>query len=258
MKNLAILLFVLLISSNFVSAQLPPSSVPDAELKRKEAEARILDFQQRVDNLTKELNSVDEKVNQAKAELEQIKAQYKDCRKEILSLVGATDADIDAFRQKVGVLEGKVRQMKGLSNDVLADRRNDVEALENELNQLRSNKIAVLPEFYDRIIGIGRDIKGLYREKKITTYTVGTWSENRDCLWNIAGKIEIYSDPLLWVKIWQNNTDQIKNPDIIHPGQVLTIPVKADKTPEELKAERRYWRNKRAAEEAEATAGEKQ
>ena len=257
MKKLAILLFALLLSSNFVSAQLPPSSVPDAELKRKEADARILDFQSRVENLTKELNNMDEKVNQAKAELEKIKSQYKDCRKEILKLVGATDADIDAYRQRVGVLEGKVRQMKGLANDVLADRRSEVEALENELNQLRSNKIGVLPEFYDRIIALGRDIKGLYRERKIKTYTVGTWSENRDCLWNIAGKIEFYSDPLLWVKIWQNNADQIKNPDIIHPGQVLVIPQKADKTPEELKAERRYWRNKRAAEEQEATAGEK-
>lgn len=256
MKKYLLILVALIICSNFTMAQLPPSSTPDAELKKKEAEARILDFKARVEALTTELKSIDEQVAAAKAELEQIKAKYKDCRKEILSMVGASDADIDAFRQKVGVLEGKVRQMKGLSNDALAEKRDEVAALENELNQLRSNKISVLPEFYDKIIALGRDIKGLYREKKITTYTVGTWAENRDCLWNIAGKIEIYSDPLLWVKIWQNNTDKIKNPDIIHPGQVLTIPQKADKTPDEQKAERRYWRNKRAAEAAAATAGE--
>jgi nucleoid-associated protein YgaU len=257
MKKFLILFVVAILSVNFALAQLPPASKPDAELKKKEAVLRIADFKARVDNLTTELKSIEDQVNSAKNELEQIKAQYKDCRKTILALVGATDADVDAFRQKIGVLEGKVRQMKGLSNDALADRRDEVVALENELNQLRSNKISVLPEFYDKIIGIGRDIKGLYREKKITTYTVGTWAENRDCLWNIAGKIEIYSDPLLWVKIWQNNTDKIKNPDIIHPGQVLTIPTKADKTTEDQKAERRYWRNKRAAEEAAATAGEK-
>lgn len=257
MKNLLILFTIALIGTSFAFAQLPPASKPDAELKKKEAEARILDFKARVDNLTNELKTVEDQVNAAKQELEQIKSQYKDCRKEILALVGATDADVEAFRQRVGVLEGKVRQMKNLSNDALADRRDEVVALENELNQLRSNKISVLPEFYDKLIGLGRDIKGLYREKKITTYTVGTWAENRDCLWNIAGKIEIYSDPLLWVKIWQNNTDKIKNPDIIHPGQVLTIPTKADKTTDEQKAERRYWRNKRAAEEAAATAGEK-
>lgn len=261
MKRYLIILAALLISSNFAFSQLPPSTKPDAELKKKEAEARILDFKARVDALTTELKGLDDQLNSAKSQLEQLKNQYKDCRKEILALVGGTDADIDAFRQKLGVIDGKVRQLKNLSNDALADRQDEVKALENDLNQLRANKISILPEFYDKIIALGRDIKGLYREKKITTYTVGTWAENRDCLWNIAGKIEIYSDPLLWVKIWQNNTDKIKNPDIIHPGQVLTIPDKAPKSTDEQKAERRYWRNKRAAAEAaatkETTAGEK-
>jgi nucleoid-associated protein YgaU len=248
MKKYAILLLALFLTTSLSYSQtpLPPASKPDAELLKKEAEARILDFKSRVENLQSELKNLDDQVNAAKTELDQLKSQFKDCRKEILTLIGASESDLDAFRQKLGVIEGKVRQLKGLSNDALADRQNEVKALEEELNQLRANKISVIPEFYDKIIALAREIKGLYREKKITTYTVGTWAENRDCLWNIAGKIEIYSDPLLWVKIWQNNTDKIKNPDIIFPGQVLTIPDKAPKTTDEQKAERRYWRNKRA------------
>jgi hypothetical protein len=61
-------------------------------------------------------------------------------------------------------------------------------------------------------------------------YTVGTWRENRDCLWNIAKKPEIYNDPFAWPKIWRANMDQIHNPDIIHPGQQLQI-VKTEITP---------------------------
>lgn len=35
---------------------------------------------------------------------------------------------------------------------------------------------------------------------------------------------QIYGDANKWRSIYQANTDKIKNPDLIHPGQVLTIP----------------------------------
>ena len=248
MKKLTLLLLGFVLGINILLAQtpLPPASKPDAELTKKEAEARILDFKARVDNLANDLKNIEEQINQAKNELADLKQKYTDCRKEILNLLGVTDNDIESFRQQLGTIQNKVNTLKSLSNDALIERQNEVKDLENQLNQLRGNKISVIPEFYDKIIALARDIRGLYREKKYSTYTVGTWAENRDCLWNISGKMEIYSDPLLWVKIWQANTDKIKNPDIIFPGQVLTIPAKSDKTPEEIKAERKYWRMKRA------------
>jgi nucleoid-associated protein YgaU len=33
-----------------------------------------------------------------------------------------------------------------------------------------------------------------------------------------------YGDASMWPKIYDANRDQIKNPDLIHPGQVLTLP----------------------------------
>jgi nucleoid-associated protein YgaU len=33
-----------------------------------------------------------------------------------------------------------------------------------------------------------------------------------------------YKDPMKYKKIFEANTDQLKNPDLIHPGQELTIP----------------------------------
>ena len=33
-----------------------------------------------------------------------------------------------------------------------------------------------------------------------------------------------YGDAKLWTKIFEANKDTIKNPDLIHPGQVLRIP----------------------------------
>jgi nucleoid-associated protein YgaU len=252
MKKTYKLLYVLLLSIFVIGCASPErdfSNLPDQELTKDEAVLRIQKFQANVNDLQNKYQMKQQEVAALKTELSNTNAAIKDCQETYYQLIGATEADIEAFRQKLGAIEGKIRQMQRIPNDELADMKDQVKALEDELNALRMNKIAILPEFYDRIIKDARDIKGLYREKKIKSYTVGKWSETRDCLWNIAGNTDIYGDPFLWPKIWQNNTDQIKNPDIIHPGQVLVIPPPGPKTPEEMKAERRYWRKKREAME---------
>ena len=255
MKNLLYLALIGILCVSQLMAQTktppPPDSKPDLELTCDEADARIEQLQNKIDVLDKRLQDAKNSVSVTETELEKITKELFDCEEEILRLIGASKEDMEAFRQRIGILEGKVRQMKNLHNDVLADRRAEVVELENELNELRKNKLSVIPEFFDRIVALARDIRGLYREKKIDGYVVGTWAQDRDCLWNIAGKTEIYSDPMQWPKIWQANTDIIRNPDIIHPGQVLKILPAGPKTDEEAKAERRYWRNKRAAEETE-------
>ena len=64
------------------------------------------------------------------------------------------------------------------------------------------------------------DFRGPVTQGKIKTYTV----KKGDCLWYISGYPEIYGNPLRWPLIYKANTDQIKDPDLIYPGQVLVIP----------------------------------
>ena len=52
----------------------------------------------------------------------------------------------------------------------------------------------------------------------VKTYTVAAG----DSLSKIAKKL--YGDANQWKKIFEANRDQIKNADLIHPGQVLKIP----------------------------------
>lgn len=252
MKKLLIYSLFLAFTVSAAFSQAAPTNKPDEELTKEEATFRIQDFQTRVSALQTKLNETNAKLTDVNAQLKKAIQDSKDCRDEIKKLLGANDADFEAFRQKIGVLEGKVREMKRLSDDQLADKTDDIKALENEVNLLRGNKLSCIEEFYNKIIALARDVKGLYREKKINSYIVGTWAEDRDCLWNISGKIEIYGDPFQWPKLWQANTEIVRNPDIIYPGQALKIPPKGPKTGDEVKAERKYWRNKKAAE-AKAT-----
>ncbi len=248
MKNLLVLaLFVGFILPAVAQVPPPPASKPDEELTCDEADARIKQFSEQNATLQLKLDGVRGDITKAESGLAAAVAALKKCNDDIYALVGATEADVNAFREALGRLEGRVREMKRLSDDQLADRQDEVKQLERDLNKLAQQKVAILPEFFDRIVTLRKDIKGLYREKKVKGYTVGTWAENRDCLWNIAGRQEIYADPFQWPKIWQANTDKIKNPDIIQPGWVLSVPPAGPKTSEEMKAERSYWRKKRAA-----------
>jgi nucleoid-associated protein YgaU len=257
MKKLMILaLFAATTVSATYAQQIPPppASKPDAELLCEEADARINEFKKQNGDLTLKLDGLKADIAKAESGLADAVVGLKRCNDDIYSLLNATDADVANFRQRLGQLEGRVREMLRMSDDALADRQEDVKALGMQLNAMRGERVSVLPEFYDRIIALARDIKGLYREKKIKGYVVGTWAENRDCLWNIAGRAEIYADPFQWPKIWQANTGLIKNPDVIQPGWNLQVPPAGPKTSDEMKAERSYWRKKRAAARAAADA----
>ena len=54
-----------------------------------------------------------------------------------------------------------------------------------------------------------------------TTYTV----KSGDSLSKIAK--HLYGDADKWHAIYEANKDKIKNPDLIHPGEVLTLPPNA-------------------------------
>ena len=54
----------------------------------------------------------------------------------------------------------------------------------------------------------------------VTTYTV----VKGDSLSKIAKRL--WGDASQWPRIHEANRDTIKNPDLIHPGQVLNIPVR--------------------------------
>lgn len=49
-----------------------------------------------------------------------------------------------------------------------------------------------------------------------------------DNLWNIAGQGSVYGNPYQWPLIFKNNSSQIKDADLIYPGQTFDIPKASD------------------------------
>jgi nucleoid-associated protein YgaU len=132
------------------------------------------------------------------------------CIDELYALVGATRQDVDNFRNAVNELDGKIKRKEGPKADRQAD-----------LNALKMNKISALPEFFDKVHNkMQQALDEWIDAPPVISYTV----VRGDCLWNIAKKKEHYGNGFAWPVIYKANRDKIKNPDLIYPAQVFSIP----------------------------------
>jgi len=134
----------------------------------------------------------------------------EECIDELYALVGATRKDVDNFRNAVNELDGKIKRKEGPKPDRQAD-----------LDALKMNKISALPEFFDKV----HNKMQMALNEWIDAPAVISYSVKRgDCLWNIAKNKEHYGNAFAWPVIYKANRDKIKNPDLIYPNQVLSIP----------------------------------
>jgi nucleoid-associated protein YgaU len=219
------------------------------EMTEEQAVEKIKQLEARSADLKKQQSTLDMQLTDKNKLLKQKQADYEKCVDELYALVGATRADVEAYEARLSRVENKVSELMRLSPMDLLARKAEVDEAEAEYKALAGSKISLLPKFFDRVQRLGENIATLRDtlSKAEKTYTVGTWAKDRDCLWNIAKKPDIYGDAFRWPKIWQKNREQIKNPDLIFPGQILKIPAPAPLTPEEETAARKYYRSKRAA-----------
>lgn len=221
------------------------------EMSKAEWQAQLKDASAQRDNLKNTLDSLVKVVSDLQKQDADKGQALKQCQDELSGLQGQYEAP---FLAKLDKIDSRLKELSGLSNQDLWARRAELDSVQKWINESKADPLSVIQKFQDRISGQQAQLDALKKTLEqiiasgqvMPTYTVGTWSRDRDCLWNIAKKPKIYANPFLWPKIWQGNRDQIKNPDVIHPGQRLKIPPKADLTKEERSALRKYWSRKSA------------
>lgn len=207
MKSVLILLFALLVISSVSFAQ---------------EEMTVEQWQAEIQKLTEEKTNLTSEFEALKAEIEALRAEnsslpsYDDCMKDFYSLLSEnenniiTEDDINDFRARVAALEGKINRKEGPKADRQA-----------ELNLLKENKLSAHPDFFDKVhVELQRKLDAWVEAPTEINYTV----VRGDHLWGIAKKSEHYGNPFAWPMIYRANKDQIKNPDLIYPNQVFTVP----------------------------------
>ncbi len=181
--------------------------------KYQEREAKALE------TVEKERGAIDE----LHVRLAEIEAQIKATWDEIYSLLNVTAAEIQAFLDAIGALENRVNQLAKLSPDMLLDQTMQLDRLGDEIKEMQTHPIALLSEPRERLSRLATRIEALKRslpKPKHDMYHV----LRGDYLWKISGKREIFNDPWKWMRIYSANRDEIRDPDLIYPDQMLRIP----------------------------------
>ncbi len=200
-KHVLALVALLVFLSSSVFAQ--------EELTSEEWEAEIARLSQEKADLSAELESLQASVNSLKEKKNSLQA-FEDCQNEMYALVGASASDVEDYSAKVNALMADI-----------SSKKIEKAARQAELDALKMSKLSALPAFYDLVHGKMQKMLDAW----VTTPTEVNYTVVRgDHLWGISKKKEHYGNGFAWPKIWNANRDKIKNPDLIYPAQVFTVP----------------------------------
>jgi nucleoid-associated protein YgaU len=224
------------------------AAVAQEKMTKDQWQQEITKYTTMRDDLSAKSKALGNDVTGMNAQSTQLDADYQKCMDALYALVGSDASKAAAYRADIESAENKANELSRLSDADLVARSADVDALAATVKGLWENKLSLIPEFWDRLTALNDKVKSLQATlgNQVKVYTVGTWSKDRDCLWNISKKKDIYGNAWLWPKIWQGNRDQIKDPDVIHQGQKLKIPQGNELSGEEKSAAKKYYAGKSA------------
>jgi hypothetical protein len=238
LKKALLMMLAVLLCVGVVAAQ--------EKMTKEEWQQEMNKYTGMVDDLKAKVKTLSDQVTSLQAQSSTLDADYEKCLDELYALVGSDRDKAAAYRAEIEAAENSANELMRLSDADLMARSSEVNDLSAKVKGLWENKLSLIPEFWDRLTALNEKVKSLQATIAGSgkTYTVGTWSRDRDCLWNISKKQDIYNNAWMWPKIWQGNRDQIKDPDIIHTGQKLKIPAAGEMTKEEKSAARSYYSKK--------------
>lgn len=154
-------------------------------------------------------------------------AEYQIVYNEILTMLEVDKGALPAIQRKISYYNRKILNMENLSDKELWKAKKNVKELIAEYNEFRATNESKVPDFRMDFSDLDNKISNLTNSLEAAkpkyyedTYTVvkGDW------LSKIASYNFIYNDVSKWPIIYRANRDQIKDPNIIYPDQVIKIP----------------------------------
>jgi nucleoid-associated protein YgaU len=180
-----------------------------------DAQAREVAAAERISTLEAENLELEKQITEVQAEIDAVKdATY--------ALLGTDRASVDAYRDNLNSIDNEIASLAALDPEELFQRQDEIEAIEARIKEAKGSKIAMLSEMDEMLAELDAKIANLKANLPANTYDQYVVIKG-DYLWKISKKDDIYGDPYQWIRIYCVNKDQIKDPDVIHPEQVLNI-----------------------------------
>ncbi len=184
---------------------------------------QLAGYKEREAQATTQITQLDKEIAELRDAIKAVETERTATEAEIYSLIQSEQAGVEAFMADLDGLISQIRGLQQLSPDDLYKRKEEIEEIGAQLEGLKENPISYLPEAADKI----STIEGMLAQLKARIPRVPTPDEytvvRGDNLWNISKKEQVYADPYMWPRIYVANC-RIKNPDLIYPDWVLTIP----------------------------------
>lgn len=223
MKFKTLTIFILLISVLAFGNLYAQYSYNYEEMEQEEYNALLAEWQQKLAQAEGNIADENAKIDALKAELDQNQAAIDASWDEIFKATGTSKADYDSYVNDLNSMKNDARGMLSLSPEEIYRRMNEVDALQAKVDEMKENPFSVMSENAAMIA----DIENLLAQakEKGKPAVPPTYSVMRgDYLWKIASNDDIYNDAYAWMRIYTANRDQIKDPDLIYPNQVFSIP----------------------------------
>ncbi len=202
------------------------SSIAQAQenkMTREEYVAQMADLQQREDAAQQQIETLNGQIEDLNDQLNSTDLAIANLNDQIRTLVGASDTQIEAFGNRLDSIIGQLEGLLSLAPEVLIQRKGEAKNLAAEVDDMKGNKIAAIPEMAEKLARID-SLLGQIKARIAQPVTIDYTVERGDNLWNIAKKESVYDDPYMWPRIYRANKEKIKDPDIIFPEQTFAVP----------------------------------
>ena len=205
----------------------PQKGIAQLGMTYNEYTMKLAEQGQRLAELRQSLVECQTASNDLSNQIASLDTQIGNIKQQVYSLVESDEAGVDEYVQELGRIEGRLMGLRSLSEEALFEVQDEVDQIAARVSKLKADKRACLPAAQVKLTSIAQlldQVKSRMPRKRIREYSV----VRGDNLWKIAKKDDIYGDPYLWPRIYVENRDKIKHPDIIYPKWVLNIPFGVD------------------------------
>lgn len=190
-------------------------------------ESELIARQERKANAIAEAEKYRGEIDELEKQIEQVDAEYQIVYNRIMSRLEVAEQDLPQTQRKLEQYKRDLQRWDQLSDSELWERRKEVQRLMAEIKEFKQSDEAKAPDFRDDIADLDRRLQNIERslEQARPKYYEDTYTTVKgDFLYKIAGYSFIYDDSSKWPIIFRANRDQIRDPNIIRPDQVLKIP----------------------------------
>jgi len=192
-------------------------------LEREEPKLQI-----RYANLLDQVADNDQSIIDLTKEIALLNKQFEITNKRIENIIGTVSLnELDNFETNLQEIRNRLFCYEKLPDSVFIDRYKEFKKFFDEYEDLKNEKLSLLPpykqDFSDIDERIGKLLNRANRnmpDVPADYYTV----VKGDYLVKIAGYKSIYNDSSKWELIYRANRDIILDKDKIYPGQILKIP----------------------------------